>query len=729
MNPCAQHHALHHVHSATAVAVALLLSTGLGSGLASAQTALDEVTVTAQPPLGVSGFDDVPAYALPLSVSTFSQTDLRDIGAQRVSDAMLLDASVSESYNLPAYWDQLSVRGLTLDNRYNFRRDGLPISAQTIIGLENKERIELLKGTSGIQAGTSAPGGLVNYVVKRPPMRDTQSIRNVTLSYGPGDTRSVALDLGNRFGEQAQWGYRLNVAHTDLNPVIRDTQGQRELVALAMDWRLDAKNRLEWEFEQSHVEQIGVNFYSLLDNGPNATPTLPAPVDGTRNITRQPNARPGVFDGLTGSLRFKHQLENNWLWTTQYAMQRLRADDRLIYASGCSATVQDRFCANGNFQIYDYNTENERRNNDVVQTALNGQIRWGGLEHDVTLSVMRQRLVDDMPPTQTSPLLGTTNSISGGLTPPVQAADRSGLMSNTRDASTEWALKDRIKLNDRTSTWLGVRYTQLKRQTAMTDGSLPTQDQRNFMTPWLAVSHQLDAGPMVFASAGQGIESEVSPNAPWTSYSNAGQALPTLRSHQHEVGIKSFAYQTNWQATWFDITRPVSGDSAGCSNGGTCVRQMDGQAHHRGLELNGRTVQGSWTWGGSTTWLHARRENATSDPTLNGERPINVPRYIMRGLAEYRFTGIAGLRTGLRVSREGERNAMEHGEIVLPAWTTLDLTAHYDTRSDRQPTTWTWAIQNLTNKHYWRESPKAHHQYFLNPGAPRTLRASVQWHL
>ena len=707
--------------------IATLAAVLLGTGSAWSEHVLTEVTVTAQPPLGVSGFGDVSAQDLPLSVRNFSQTDMQDAGAQRISDVLLLDASVSESYNLPAYWDQLSVRGFTLDNRYNFRRDGLPISAQTIIGLENKDHIELLKGTSGIQAGTSAPGGLVNYVVKRPPTRPTNSVRDVTVSYGPGDNRSVAVDLGDRFGEASEFGYRLNVAHTDLNPYIRQTQGQRDLLALAMDWRINANNRLEWEFEQSHVEQIGANFYSLLDNGAHATPTLPAPVDGTRNITRQPGSRPGVFDGLTGSVRFRHQLDNNWLWTTQYAVQRLRADDRLVYASGCSATVTDRFCANGDFQIYDYNSENERRNNEVVQTALSGQTSLGDLAHGFTFSVMRQRLVDHMPWMQTSPLLGTTNSLTGGLTAPSQPSDRSGLMSNTQDSTTEWAAKDRVQFNDQTSAWLGLRYTQLNRQSALTDGSLPAQDQRNFATPWLAVSHQLDAGPMVFASTGGGIESELAPNR--NTYANAGQALPTLRSHQREVGIKNFAYQSQWQATWFDITRPMSGDSTGCNNGGTCVRQMDGQAHHQGLELNGRTMQNNWTWGGSATWLHGRRENATSDPSLNGQRPINVPTYLMRGLAEYRFTEITGLRTGLRVSREGERPVMEHGEIMLPAWTTWDLVAHYDTRTDAHAATWTWAIQNVMNKHYWRESPKQYGQYFLNPGAPRTLRASVQWHL
>jgi iron complex outermembrane receptor protein len=64
------------------------------------------------------------------------------------------------------------MRGFTLDNRFNYRRDGLPISAETSLPLDNKERIEILKGTSGIQAGTSAPGGLVNYVIKRPTEQD-----------------------------------------------------------------------------------------------------------------------------------------------------------------------------------------------------------------------------------------------------------------------------------------------------------------------------------------------------------------------------------------------------------------------------------------------------------------------------------------------------------------------------------------------------------------------------
>ena len=124
-----------------------------------AQQAPNEITIIAEPAIRVSNFEGASQQELPISATTFDNATLRDVGAQRITDVLRLDASASDSYNLPAYWDKLSVRGYALDNRYNYRREGLPISAETIIPMDNKERIELLKGTSGIQSGTSAPGG------------------------------------------------------------------------------------------------------------------------------------------------------------------------------------------------------------------------------------------------------------------------------------------------------------------------------------------------------------------------------------------------------------------------------------------------------------------------------------------------------------------------------------------------------------------------------------------
>jgi iron complex outermembrane receptor protein len=683
-----------------------------------------EITITAEPPIRVSGFDGVPLQELPLSVTTIGNATLRDIGAQRVTDALRTDASVSDSYNLPAYWDKLSVRGFALDNRYNFRREGLPISAETIIPMDNKERIELLKGTSGIQSGTSALGGLVNYVVKRSPNDSEKTIRDVMLSYGPGNNRLIAADLGGRFGEGADLGYRFNVAHEDLNPYIRDTQGHRDLVALAMDWRINGRNRFEWEFEQSHHEQIGVNFYSLLGNGPNA---LPAPVDGTRNITRQPTSQPGVFDGITGSIGLKHELDNGWIWNTQYGTQRLRADDRLTYASGCATGPTDKFCANGDFQIHDYRGENEHRNGEALQTDVRGHLLLGGLDHSFKLGLMRQRQINRMPDTTADTLLGSTNASIGGLTGPA-GATQYWPNTNSTDHSTEFSLNDRVRLAEQTNLWLGLRHTQLNRQSIQTDGLAEVRDIRSMNTPWLALSQQLTAHDTVYFSYGQGLEAEAVQNL--SRYTNAGQPLPAMRSTQREVGINRQLDSTSLHAAWFDITRPIATDSANCTNTqGSCTRLIDGQVHHQGLELSSQTKLTQWDFGGSAMWLNAKREHATVEANLNGQRPINVPEYILRGTLQYRYASVVGLRSGLRLSREGQRNVTEYGDIQLPAWTTLDATTHYDTKVSSVASSWSLAINNLANKHYWRESPHQYGQYFLYPGAPRTVRATVVFHL
>jgi iron complex outermembrane receptor protein len=707
-----------------ASAIALLTANGLGA------QSLTDITITDTAPSQVSGFGDVPLRQAPFSAVTIDRQTLQDIGAQRVSDALRLDASVSDSYNSPAYWDSLSVRGYTLDNRYNYRREGLPISAETMIGMDNKERIELFKGTSGIQAGTSAPGGLVNYVVKRPPSAQNTTVRDVSASFGPGHGSSIALDLGGRFGQDQALGYRFNAAYENLDPYIRHTEGHRHLLALAMDWRLTPDSRLEWEIERSERQQMGVNAYGLLANATdplNGVPSLPATVDGKRNITRQAWSVPGVFAGTTGSLRFKQNLDGGWLWTTQYGAQRLSTDDRLSYAFGCTTPsgewVGDKYCSNGGFDLYDYRSDQEHRSSDALQTDLSGSVQLAGLRHHLGLSLMRSRLLDRPSAMQAYNWAGTGN-INGTSDSPEAQPTPGELNTQRSEYTTEIALRDRIELSTQTALWLGWRHTRLNRSSERTDGSRAVQDERSFNTPWLALTHQITPAYLVYGSYGEGIETDVAPNR--SRYTNAGQALPALRSEQFELGVKGQWARTRWQASWFDITRPVAGDEGACDETNTCTRKIDGQARHRGLELSAGRTQGQWQWDLATTWTDAKRQAAEIDPSVNGQRALNVPRLSLRAVAQYRFAGTPGLRSSLRLNHEGTRRVTEDGALQLPAWTTLDLATHYDTRIQGTRTQWTLAIDNLADRHYWRESPKQYGHYYLYPGAPRTLRVAVK---
>ncbi len=692
-----------------ASAVALLT---LGSAHAQSQT---EITVTDTAPSQVSGFGDVPLRQAPFSAVTIDRQILQDIGAQRVSDALRLDASVADSYNSPAYWDVLSVRGYTLDNRYNYRREGLPISAETMIGMDNKERIELFKGTSGIQAGTSAPGGLVNYVVKRAPSGNDEVIRSVSAGYGPGQSSSVALDLGGRLGETKEFGYRFNAAYENLNPYIRNTQGHRNLIALAMDWRISADTKLEWEIEKSERQQMGVNAYSLLGN------QLPAPVDGKSNLTRQPWSVPAVFQGSTGSIRLKHNLDGGWLWMTQYGGQRLRTDDNLTFGWGPNPLPLGLSYPNDqDADLYDFRSLNEKRISDTFQSEVSGEINWGNFNHHVSFGLQRSRLLDRLPPMQAWNYAGSLNTSSTPAPTPVYPN------ANRSEYATEFTFKDQVTLNSQSSLWLGLRHIKYDRRSEQNDppGSNPSAVKGSATSPWLALSTKLE-GKTLYISHGYGLEQFVTPNSN-VLFTNAGEQLGVKKSTQTEVGIRqpSNGNGFDWSASAFRISRPLAYDIFDNSSW-TSTRYLDGKQVHTGLDTSLGWQNKNWIINGQAQIVTARISEVALHPAI-GNRPLNVPKLTLRALAQYRFTKVPGLRSSLKLNYEGERRVLEDGSINLPAWTTLDLATHYDTRIQGMRTQWTLAVDNLADRRYWRESPKQYAHYYLYPGAPRTVRLALK---
>ncbi|MBP6404805.1 MAG: TonB-dependent siderophore receptor [Ramlibacter sp.] len=677
---------------------------------------LKPVTVndsTAAPQADVTGFGDVPLREVPISATVVSREQLQQSGARRLADLTQFDASVTDAYNSPGYWDYLSIRGFTLDNRFNYRREGLPISAETSIPLDNKERIEILKGTSGIQAGTSAPGGLVNYVVKRPTQRD---LREVRLEATSRASVLAAADLGGRFGADRAFGYRLNMAAEQLRPVTRALDGERQLLALAADWRINRDSVLEAEIEWSHKRQPSQAGFSLLGG------RLPAPVDPRINLNNQPWSLPSVFDAFTGTLRFEQAINSQWRWSAQLGSQTLKTDDRLAYAFGCSAEGNfDRYCTDGTFDFYDFRSDGERRRLQAASVQLKGRLSTGTVAHDLSLGLLTSQVRNRFN-RQAFNYVGTGN-VQGTAVVPADPAltDES---TNRDEKSVELSVQDAIRWNDRFTTWLGLRHTRLERDSVRTNGTRPTAYSDGLTTPWLAASYKLQGDTTVYASWGEGVESQVVPNRA-AQYTNAGVALPALKSRQLEVGLKGGQGGWGWQLAAFQIKRPMSNLDA-CSRLGItpCLGRYDGEAVHRGLEASTQWAGGPWRLGAGVTLIDAKRQGSTAEPAINSKRPTNVPDNVLRAMAAWKVPAVQGLEWQAQLSREGQRNVLPDGSITLPAWTRLDTALHYDTRLGGTATRWTLGIENLTDKRYWKESPYQFGHVYLYPGAARTLRLS-----
>ena len=687
----------------------------LGASLAAqAQDAAQTVTVSgrsAQQPVGVAGFGDVPLSRAPFSATVIGNGQLADAGIATIGDLTRLDAGTTDAYNAPGYWGQLAVRGFTLDNRFNYRRDGLPINAETVLPAANKQALEILKGTSGLQAGTSAPGGLVNLVVKRP----REQVATGTLSWDQGGALGAAVDVGRRSGA---FGWRVNAAAEHLEPQTFASRGQRRLAAAAVDWQPAAGSLLEAEFEWSRQSQPSTPGFSLLGS---RLPDAKA-IDPRINLNNQPWSLPVVMAGRTGSLRYTQDLARDTQLVVHAMRQRLASDDRIAFPFGCSAANDySRYCADGSFDLYDFRSEGERRTSDALDASVQGRATLAGLDHRYRAGVLATRYQARF---NRQAYNGVGTGTIDGLS--VLPADPSLTDENTQrdERSTELHLQDAITLAPRWSLWAGLRHSRLHRESVRTDGSRATAYDQSVTTPWLALSHMLTAQGQAYVSWGQGVESEVAPNR--NRYTNAGQALPALKSRQIEAGYKQAGDTLDWRVAAFDIRRPAWRDVGACdSSTNSCTRLEDGEARHRGLEAEADWRAGPLNLRGSAMALHARREGS-ADASLNGLRPTNVPAASLKLQAAYNLASVPGLALLGFLTHEGERMVLPDNSIATPGWTRLDLGLRYAHRMSGQSLVWRLGVDNATDRRAWKEAPYQYDHAYLYPLAPRTWHASVQ---
>lgn len=701
--------------SLTPVACAALLASN-----AFAQTAaLPEVVVRAdapQPTASIAGFGDVPAWRAPMQTNRLEAQQLKDAGVQRLSEVTWFDASVSDNYNAAGYWDSLTIRGYQLDNRSNYRRDGLPINAETSIPLDNKAAVEIFKGTSGIQAGTSSPGGLANLVVKRPDVR----VRSAEIALTGDNSVLGSVDLSDRFGEQQAFGLRVNAAAEKLDPSLRDAQGHRNLIAVAGDWRISANTLIEAEIENSHRSQPSQPGFSLLGD------TLPSAksIDPRINLNNQPWSQPVVFDATTASLRLQQRLNADWRLIAHAATQQLKTDDRLAYPFGCSAESNyQHYCSDGTYDIYDFRSENERRRTDALDTSVQGTFNTGSVKHTVATGLLFSRftLKTQLQTDSSYTVVGVGNIAGTLVVPPNGVFDTQN--TNRTERSSEFYARDAIEFDAKTSAWVGLRTSRLNRGSIKTDGSESLEYEQTVTTPWIGFSRLLSDTVNAYISWGEGVETDAAPNKPG-DYVNSGAVLPAAKSRQTEIGVKGQAEAFSWGASYFDIHRPVSDDIDDPS--GLLLRTPDGEAHHRGLEGQIGALIGGLRLDGSAMWLDAQREGS-ADASLNGKTPTNVPKYAIKLQAAYRISALPGLSARAGVVHEGSRYVLPDNTVEIPGWTRTDLGLIYTQRvSPALALTWNAGVTNVFDQRAWRESPYQYEHVYLYPLAPRTWTLSMR---
>ncbi len=130
---------------------------------------------------------DLSTLETPAAVSVISQDLLRDQQVNNVDDALRNVAGVTKFKTGNGGEEKFSIRGF--DASQSIYRDGARINnalnASNIPSTEtaNIERIEVLKGPSALLYGQGQPGGIINYVTKRPQFEDAYGLELIGGSF------------------------------------------------------------------------------------------------------------------------------------------------------------------------------------------------------------------------------------------------------------------------------------------------------------------------------------------------------------------------------------------------------------------------------------------------------------------------------------------------------------------------------------------------------------------
>ena len=660
----------------------------------------------------IGGFSDAPLLDTPASITAINRTQMLDLSIRNVTDAARYDASIGDAYNAIGYAEQFSIRGFALDNATSYRKDGIAISADTQIPLENKERIEVLRGLAGLQAGVAAPGGMVNFVTKRPT---NAPLRSALVEVSERGTLHGSIDLGGRF-EDRRFGYRLNAAAEDLKSYVRGADGERQFVSAAFDWQISPDALLQLDVDHQHKAQITASGYQLLRNE-----VLPTGVSAKALLNDQPWTRPVETDSSNLGLRFEYRLNPDWTATVNANKHWFKRDDYTAFPYGCSNEGEGfypGYCSNGDYDVYDYQSVGERRTPWGLQAKLQGRFATGAVRHQLTVGAALSERHDSFGE-YVYDYAGYSNIWNNQAVDPAPGNPRTGpVMERRSDRESALFVQDVAALSDKITLHTGLRWVKLKRDelAEIEQGWVHADD--SFVLPSVALVYKPARDWSVYGSLSHGLQHG---GIAEMGTANENSVLPPSRSKQVEVGVKGVVGNAVMlSAAAFEVKQGLEYVNAA----NLFVRA--GQQRHRGVELAAQgKLNPDLNYSLSLMALDAE-QTGTGDLDVEGKRVTNVPEFRSTAWVEYAVPALRGLKVDATWQYSGSKAFDPANRAIVPGYHVAALGASYALRVGGMNTILRARVDNVFDKFYWRDVTQSLGGYLL-PGAPRTFRVSAQF--
>jgi iron complex outermembrane recepter protein len=674
---------------------------------------LDAISVVSERPKGfraktvqVGTFRDQEMLDVPLTVSVIPRAVLDAQDAHGLYDALKNTAGVTRSQLNGTVYDNLAIRGINVDNRTSYRLNGsLPINNLIDLPLENKERVEALKGASSLYYGFTSPVGIVNLVTKRAGSTPNTSIALSGNEYGQV---LAHVDAGRKFGDEEQFGARVNVVGGKLRNAIDGAEGDRAFGSAALDWA--ATDKLSFKFD---IEQFNKNITEP------AVIVMPAAVNGVITLPRLPDASK-LLSGTWAKTKADAQ---NVLLRSDY---RINDDWSVLAEAGRARTTRN---ARNYSQLQNYNSATgqgtlafslQRDLNYVnrnLRVEVDGRFPTGPVMHELSFGAMQNKRYASTPNSQSV-------SVSQNLYNPVSIAEIPYTITtvyspvNITDKGV-YAF-DRLHLSENWQLLAGARAEDYENSTYKASTGVTTKYTANKTTGSFGGLYKIRKDTSIYATYIEGLEET---GIAGVGLKNAGEALPPAVSKQKELGVRTEAWSgMSGSIAYFELERATTYQKKVLSTDTLNSLVLDGRTLLKGIEfaLNGEITPQVSIYG-SGMLLNATLKNA-ADTNIIGKTPDATPERTYSLLAEYRPDLLPGFSVNGGAYYVGPRPLNNLNQGWLPGYTIFSTGVRYITKMAGKTTTFQVNVENAGDKAYWSAASGG----YLSVGLPRTVSATMK---
>ncbi len=644
---------------------------------------------------------DTPLRDVPQSIQVIPQKVIEDQGITRIGDALRNVSGVTPQRDFANISDRFSIRGFdasrTLRNGF---RTGNDFGTTVIVAPNVVERIEVLKGPASVLYGQVQPGGVVNYVTKKPL---DEPFYNLEFTAGSFGLIEPSIDFSGPLTADRKLTYRFNLSYQNGGNFRDFVDSEILAIAPVISYKFSDDTSLTFEYE--YLES-------------NLTADDGLPID------------PVIFE--IPRERFLGDPDDFIDTTTHsfYLTLDHRFNDNIKLRSGFSAQISDdssnflrldEFDSESN-QFSRFFRESEASGNNYAwQTDLISKFKTGSVEHQLLAGFELARSIS-----------GTDNSADffdeeADISLPINVFDpqydapipdiRNSFFESEDTVSTlGFYLQDQVTLLSNLKLLAGGRYDFASSESEFFEEYLgetfinSNEFDNEAFSPRVGLVYQPIEPISLYASYSRSF-------VPNTATTSAGEVIEPERGTQYELGVKGEFGDFSTTLAAYEITK-------------TNIARTDpedsdfsipiGEVKSRGVELDlaGEPVSG-WNIIASLffndAFISVGDEFNPEDDTL-----INAPGSGASLWSSYEIQKgeYKGFGAGAGLFYVGNVEAEIPNDFVIPSYVRADASLFYNRDN--------WRVglnfKNLFDNKYFESSQNT---ALIFPGAPFTVLGSV----